>query len=75
MRASSRRQPTACSRIGRDIAHAPDKPNVAARQSDKAVGAKVINDNEPAMKGMLGADFHDIIPPIGAEIHSRFIKA
>ncbi|TDN69731.1 DUF2950 domain-containing protein [Paraburkholderia sp. BL10I2N1] len=40
-----------------------------------AFGQAVLDNNEPAMKDMLGADFRDIIPPVGTEIRDKFIKA
>jgi hypothetical protein len=56
--------------------------NALARQSFStpdaammAFGQAVLDNNEPAMKNMLGANFRDIIPPVGDEIRDKFIKA
>jgi len=40
-----------------------------------AFGQAVLDNNEPALKDMLGADFRDVIPPVGAEVRDKFIKA
>ncbi|MEM5314746.1 DUF2950 domain-containing protein [Paraburkholderia sp. JHI869] len=40
-----------------------------------AFGQAVLDNDEPAMKNMLGADFRDIIPPVGDEARDKFIKA
>jgi len=40
-----------------------------------AFGDAVLNDDEAAMKGLLGANFHDLIPPVGAEVRYQFLAA
>jgi hypothetical protein len=40
-----------------------------------AFGQAVLNNDEPAMRDMLGADYRDVIPPVGAEIRDKFNKA
>jgi len=40
-----------------------------------AFGQAVMNDDEPAMRDMLGDDYRDVVPPVGAEIRDRFNKA
>jgi hypothetical protein len=40
-----------------------------------AFGQAVQDDNEPAMKRLLGDNFRDVIPPVGAEIRDKFNKA
>jgi len=40
-----------------------------------AFGQAVLNDDEPAMRDMLGADYRDVIPPVGDEIRDKFNKA
>ena len=57
-------------------------PGAIARQSFAtpeaamtAFGQAVQDDNEAAMKGLLGDNFRDVIPPIGADIRDKFNKA
>jgi hypothetical protein len=40
-----------------------------------AFGQAVRDNDETAMKGMLGANYRDVIPPVGADIRSRFDSA
>lgn len=40
-----------------------------------AFGQAVQDDNEPAMKGLLGDNFREVIPPVGAEVRDKFNKA
>ncbi|KWR83764.1 DUF2950 domain-containing protein [Cupriavidus sp. IDO] len=40
-----------------------------------AFGQAVRNNDEMAMRGMLGANFRDIIPPVGAEVRDSFNSA
>jgi len=40
-----------------------------------AFGDAVATNDEEAMKTLLGADFRRLIPPVGAEIHYRFLAA
>lgn len=40
-----------------------------------AFGQAVHNNDEAAMKDMLGANFRDVIPPVGAEVRSKFNSA
>ena len=39
-----------------------------------AFGQAVLNDDEAAMRAMLGANYRDIIPPVGAEARNKFNK-
>src|SRR5262245_51696885 len=40
-----------------------------------AFGDAVATSNEDAMKGLLGADYRTLIPPVGADIRFRFLAA
>jgi hypothetical protein len=40
-----------------------------------AFGAAIANNDEPALNSLLGKDFRKLIPPVGAEIRSRFLTA
>jgi len=51
--------------------HAFETPEAAMT----AFGEAVIHDDEAALQDMLGADFRDLIPPIGAEVRSQFLAA
>jgi hypothetical protein len=46
-------------------------PEVAMTEFGKAV----VNDDETALEAMLGTDFRDLIPPIGAEVREQFLTA
>jgi len=41
----------------------------------KAFGEAVIADDEAGLKDMLGANFRDLIPPVGAEVRNQFLAA
>ena len=41
----------------------------------RAFGDAVLNDDEAAMKSLLGANFRDLIPPVGAEVRYQFLAA
>ncbi|KXV16143.1 hypothetical protein CR51_01615 [Caballeronia megalochromosomata] len=40
-----------------------------------AFGTAIANNDEEELKAMLGADFRDVIPPVGAELRSKFLTA
>ncbi len=40
-----------------------------------AFGEAVATSDDDAMKSLLGANYHDLIPPVGAEIRYRFLEA
>lgn len=40
-----------------------------------AFGEAVIHDNEPEMKTLFGANFRDLIPPVGARVRDQFLEA
>lgn len=48
-----------------------DSPDAAMA----AFGQAVLNDDETAMRAMLGPNFRDIIPPVGADVRNRFNQA
>jgi hypothetical protein len=48
-----------------------DSPDAAMA----AFGQAVLNDDETAMRAMLGTNFRDIIPPVGAEARNKFNTA
>lgn len=59
---------------GMHAAHA-QKPFESAEAAMNAFGAAVAGDDDNAMKALLGAGFHDLIPPVGADIRQRFLEA
>jgi len=56
-------------------AHAQQKTFASPEQAMNAFGDALSRSDEEAMKGVLGADFRAVIPPVGAEIRYRFLEA
>jgi hypothetical protein len=40
-----------------------------------AFGTAVANNDQQALRALLGADFRDVIPPLGAELRDKFLSA
>ncbi|KWR77517.1 DUF2950 domain-containing protein [Cupriavidus sp. IDO] len=55
-------------------AHA-QKPFDSPEAAMAAFGDAVANSDDTAMKALLGANFHDLIPPVGADVRQRFLAA
>ena len=55
--------------------HAQQKAFAAPEQAMNAFGDALARSDEEAMKGVLGADFRAVIPPVGAELRYRFLEA
>ena len=47
----------------------------SAEQAMAAFGDAVATSDDDAMKGLLGTDYHALIPPVGAEARYRFLAA
>ncbi|CAJ92413.1 DUF2950 domain-containing protein [Cupriavidus necator] len=59
---------------GMHAAHA-QKPFKTPEAAMNAFGEAVATSDDDAMKVLLGARFHDLIPPVGADIRYRFLEA
>jgi hypothetical protein len=60
---------------GAQAAPAQQKTFASPEAAMAAFGDAVATNDEEAMKALLGADFRTLIPPIGAEVHLRFLAA
>lgn len=47
----------------------------SAEDAMTAFGDAIANDDEAALKSLLGNDFRELIPPVGAELRTRFLTA
>jgi hypothetical protein len=56
-------------------ANAQQKTFATPEQAMNAFGDAVARSDEDAMKSLLGADYHTLIPPVGAEIRYKFLAA
>lgn len=56
-------------------AQAEPKAFPTAEAAMLAFGDALATSDEDAMKTILGADYHDLIPPVGAEVRYRFLEA
>ena len=60
--------------LGISPAHA-QKNFSSAEAAMNAFGEAVATSDDDAMKSLLGANYHDLIPPVGAEVRYRFLEA
>jgi hypothetical protein len=56
-------------------ANAQQKTFATPEQAMNAFGDAVARSDEDEMKSLLGADYHTLIPPVGAEIRYKFLAA
>jgi len=64
----------ALSTLGIAPAHA-QKDFSSPEAAMNAFGEAVATSDDDAMKSLLGANYHDLIPPVGADIRYRFLEA
>ncbi|BDB29396.1 DUF2950 domain-containing protein (plasmid) [Cupriavidus sp. P-10] len=62
--------------LGLGATHACARQAFASPEAAMAAfGQAVLNDDETAMRAMLGTSFRDVIPPVGAEMRNKFNQA
>jgi hypothetical protein len=61
--------------LGSPLAAWAQKDFKSPEEAMTSFGNAVANDDEARLKELLGADFRKLIPPVGAEVRSRFLTA
>jgi hypothetical protein len=61
--------------LGSPLAAYAQKDFKSPEEAMTSFGNAVANNDEATLKELLGANFREIIPPVGAEVRNRFLKA